>query len=127
MKKLTIILFVSLSTSYCLAQQSLLQGQILTRYTSEKSNNMNFDTVKFTGTRILLVNQKTKDTLKTQTFADGRFYVENISKGHYTLFVDDPVLKSKRPIYISVMGSRTNKLRPIVVDRTENVLRVMKK
>ena len=127
MKKIKIIFLLMVSFSYGFAQQSVLHGQILTRYTSEKDGKTNFDTVRFSGTNVYLVNQVTKDTIKTRTVTDGRFYAENVQKGNYSLYVDDPVLKSKRPIHVSVIGSRKNTIQPIVVDRADDILKVVKK
>lgn len=128
MKHLISVLIFCLSALSGFSQNSYLQGQVLTKYTiSDKAGNVKFDTLKFPGTRLLLINLKSRDTVRTQTFTDGKFYFENIAKGSYHLFVDDPLLKNKKPIYISVISSNRNTLKPIVVDRSSNILKVKKK
>ena len=128
MKKLNAILFLMLCTSYGFAQQAMLQGQILTKYTTSNiSGNKKFDTIKIAGTRLLFVNQMTRDTIKTRTITEGKFYLENNPTGNYSLYVDDPVMKSKRPVHVSVIGTKSNTLKPIVVDRVDNILKVKKR
>jgi hypothetical protein len=104
-------------------------GSIITKFavSADTAKIQKLDSGNLANQQITLFNRSTKESLITYTDQQGKYLFDHVNAGSYLLFVDDPAIKQKAVVLnVYAPKSGRNTVKPIVVDRIDNTIKVKK-